>query len=62
MIKIHKESQLLGLNNIPLEVIESIKETIDIPNENYGANRDINNDLGGYVLVAENIVVIEMLK
>ena len=62
MKKFYKESQLLEVNNIPLEVTESIRVTIDILNENYGADRDINNDLGGYVLIAENIVDIEILK
>lgn len=28
----------------------------------YGANRNIDSDLGGYILIVENIVVIEMLK
>ena len=59
MKKVYKESQL---NNIPVEVIESIKVTIDILNENYGGNRDIESDLGGYVLIVENIVDIEILK
>ena len=62
MKKIYKENQLLEVNNIPSEVIESIKATIDILNENYGANRDIESDLGGYVVIAENIVDIEILK
>ena len=62
MKKVYNESQLIKLNNIPLEVIESIKATIDILNENYGENRDIESDLGGYVVIAENIVDIEILK
>ena len=62
MKKIYKENQLLEVNNIPSEVIESIKVTIDILNENYGVNRDIESDLGGYIVVAENIVDIEILK
>ena len=62
MKKIYKESQLLEVNNIPVEVIESIKVTIDILNENYGENRDIEADLGGYVVIAENIVDMEILK
>jgi len=60
--KVYKESQLNELNNIPVEVIESIKVTIDILNENYGENRDIEADLGGYAVIAENIVDIEILK
>ena len=62
MRKVYKENQILDVNNIPSEVIESIKVTIDILNENYGANRDIEADLGGYVVMAENIVDIEILK
>ena len=62
MKKIYKENQLLEVNNIPSEVIESIKVTIDILNENYGEDRDIESNLGGYVVIAENIVDIEILK
>ena len=51
MKKIYKESQLLEENNIPSEV-----------NENYGEDRDIEADLGGYIVIAENIVDIEILK
>ena len=62
MKKIYKESQLLEVNNIPSEVIESIKVTMDVLNENYGVDRNIESDLGGYVVIAENIVDIEILK
>ena len=62
MKKIFKENQLLEVNNMPIEVIESIKVTIDILNENYGVDRNIESDLGGYVVIAENIVDIEILK
>ena len=62
MKKVYKESQLLEVNNISSEVIESIRETIDVLNENYGADRDLEADLGGYIVIAENIVDIEILK
>ena len=62
MKKIYKESQLLELNNIPSEVIKSIKVTIDILNENYVEDRDVESELGGYVVIAENIVDMEILK
>ena len=62
MKKIFKENQLLEVNNIPSETIESIKVTIDVLNENYGVDRNIESDLGGYVVIAENIVDIEILK
>ena len=62
MKKLYKESKLLEVNNIPTEVIERMKVIIDILNENYGEYRDIEADLGGYVVIAENIVDIEILK
>ena len=62
MKKIYKESKLLEVNNIPTEVIERMKVIIDILNEIYGEYRDIEADLGGYVVIAENIVDIEILK
>ena len=62
MKKIYKKNQLLEVNNIPSEVIESMKVTIDILNENYGDNRNIESDLGGYVVIVENIVDIKIMK
>lgn len=59
---IYKENQLLEVINIPIEVIVIIKLTIGVLNENYWDDRDINNDLGGYLVIAEYIVDIEMLK
>lgn len=44
MKKVYKENQFLELNNILSEVIESMKVTIDILNESYGATRDIETD------------------
>jgi hypothetical protein len=62
MIKIFNEKELVQLKDYPLEIIESIKGVIVILSENYGDDRDIELDLGGYVVIAENIVDIEMLK
>ena len=42
--------------------MKSIKVTITALDENYGDNRDVESDLGGYVVIAENIVDIEILK
>ena len=50
------------MNNIPSEVIERMKAIIDILNENYGDNRNIESDLGGYVVIVENIVDIKIMK
>lgn len=35
---------------------------ITVLDENYGTDRDIEADLGGYILIVENIVDIEILK
>ena len=62
MINIFSKEQLRKVINYPEEVIDSIYEIIEILDDNYGQNRNIYNDLGGYVLVAENIVDIEIFK
>ena len=62
MKKIYLKNQLKELKEYPIEVIDSISETIEILDDNYGANRDIYNDLGEYVLIEENIADIEILK
>lgn len=62
MKKIYSKEQLKQLKEYPIEVINSISETIEILDDNYGENRNVDNDLGGYVLIAENIVDIEILK
>lgn len=62
MKKVYNESQLVKLNSTPVEVIEFVREIIVILNEAYGEDRNVESDLGGYVLIAENIVDIEILK
>jgi len=62
MKKIYIEKQLGQLTNYPVEVTENAKGIITILNENYGDDRNIESDLGGYVVITENIVDIEMLK
>ena len=62
MIKIYNKVELKSINNLLEKVIQGIAEIISILDVNYGADRDIHNDLGGYVVIAENIVDIEILK
>ena len=50
------------MKDYSIEVIKSISETIDILNENYGENRNVDKDLGGYVLVVENIEDVKELR
>lgn len=60
--KIYVSNELKSLIEYPIEIIDVIAETISILGENYGEERDVDKDLGGYVLIAENIVDIEVLK
>ena len=62
MKKIYKENQLLEAESLQLEVSETIRATIEVLDDNYGADIDIESDLGGYIVIAENIVDIEILK
>ncbi|HHD2718509.1 TPA: hypothetical protein ACOTHS_002115 [Clostridium perfringens] len=62
MKKIYLKKQLGDLSDYPIEVIQSISEIIEILNENYGENRNVDKDLGGYVLVVENIEEVKELK
>lgn len=62
MKKIYLREQFKELNDYPIEVINSISETIEILDYNYGGDRNVDKELGGYVLIAENIVNIEILK
>ena len=62
MRKIYLVVELQEVREYPIEAIESIRETIGVLEENYGADRYIEADLGGYIVIAENIVDIEVLK
>ena len=62
MKNIFNKEQLKGVRKYPIEVLNSIEKIVEVLIENYGENRDIESELGGYVVVAENIVDIEILK
>ncbi|UZP04711.1 hypothetical protein JW813_06790 [Clostridium botulinum] len=61
MKKIYLNEQLEELKKYPVEVINSIYETVEILEENYGV-RDVEKDLGGYVLIVEKLDEIKRLK
>lgn len=52
MRKISKVSDLSGME-LEVNVISVIEEQLNILDESYGAERNIDLDLGGYVLVLE---------
>ena len=61
MVKLWNEQQLEKVL-IPNEVKKSIKEAINILDESYGADRKIDEDLGGYILIVEKEVDIKVIK
>ena len=62
MKKIYLKEQLKELKGYAIEVINSISEIIEVLDDNYGVSKNIESDLGGYILIAENIVDTEILK
>ncbi|MDB2090791.1 hypothetical protein PM004_15700 [Clostridium paraputrificum] len=59
MKKVYLKNQLKGY---PIEVISNVLDVINVLGENYGANRDIEKDLGGYVLILETKEDVEKTK
>ena len=62
MKNIYYKRQLEGLKMYPLNVIFHIGEIISIIDENYWEYREVEAGLGGYVVIAESIDDVEMLK
>ncbi|WP_315081994.1 hypothetical protein [uncultured Clostridium sp.] len=52
MRKVRKVSDLIGIG-LETNIISAIEEQLDILDNNYGAERNIDADLGGYVLLLE---------
>lgn len=52
MRKVSKVSDLIGME-LEVNVVSVIEDQLNILDESYGAKRDIDTDLGGYVLVLE---------
>lgn len=62
MRKIYLKEQIQELKKYPKEVINNISEIIDILDENYGLYRNIESDLGGYIIIVENMEDLKILK
>ena len=61
MKKVIKISNLIGME-LEVNIRSVIEENLNILYDSYGGDRDIEADLGGYVVIAENIEDIEILK
>lgn len=53
MIKIAYKNEIETIKHLPIEVINVVLEIATILDDNYGEERDANDD-GGYILVVEN--------
>ena len=55
MIKLYKQEQLEDVKQkYSKEMIQEAEEIITLLDENYGINRDVDKELGGYILIAES--------
>ena len=61
MRKISKVSELIGLK-LEVKVLNVIEDQLKILGENYRANRNVDKDLGGYILVVESLEDVKELK
>lgn len=61
-MKIWKKDQLNLLKGYPKEVVDSVNEIIRILNDNYGVERYVDKDLGGYIQVVESLQELKLLK
>lgn len=62
MIVVKKKNDLKKLKGYPGELLGEIESTLTILDDNYGVDRDIEKDLGGYCVVIESSIDIEVLK
>ena len=53
MRRISKVSDLIGMK-VEVNVTKAIEDQLNVLDESYGAERNIDTDLGGYVLILEN--------
>lgn len=62
MIKLAYKNEAISISNLPAEVAAIVVEIATILDENYGDTRNIEHDLGGYVLIAEAPEDVETIK
>lgn len=53
MIKIGTKNDLNKISHLPIHIKNAISEDIKIFDENYGKERNIDVDMGGFVVVCE---------
>ena len=53
MIKIGAEKELSQIQHLPVEIQKAIYEDIKILDSCYGKDRDIDSDMGGFVVICD---------
>ncbi len=62
MIIVSKREDLKRLESYPKEVMDNVNNIINILDDNYGKDRDIYEDLGGYICIIESIEDVMNLR
>ncbi len=63
MIKIGTKKDLNKIINIvPPKIYSKCIEIVEILDNEYGINRNINTDIGGFITIVDNIKDLEILK
>ena len=61
MLKLGHIEDLALVAHLPIEVQNVLEENLNTLDSEYGKERDIDGDLGGYILVAETEVDVAMM-
>lgn len=62
MICVGRVKEMDKIKYLPRNLVEKINELVQVLDNEYGSERDVDKDLGGYVAVLEQVVDIEQLK
>lgn len=54
MIKVGTKKDLYKIAHLPINVRKSITDDVMILDENYGENRNIDTDMGGFVVICDS--------
>ena len=62
MLKIQSIKELNQINNIPDEILSIVTENLTILDTAYGAERDVNDGYGGFVLLVQVASDLPLLR
>lgn len=62
MLNLWKKKDLNLIKEYPKKVVDNVDEVIQILNEHYGDDRNVSQDLGGYICILEDVQEAIYLK